>query len=288
MNWFKKLFSRSSAAVPPPRSLTREITFSISELRTKFGHLYRPAVHLRPAPHTNFSKLGGLPLLPADAKWPVWNDKPQSFLAQLDLAEIHAALPSFLPSAGCLYFFYDQDQGSWGFDPDDSGSWRVLYVTGDRSGFQKRSAPEGLAPEFIYKEKPVATRRIDLLPHESGISNSSAETCDNYTELRASPFEGMHHHQMLGYPAPVQNDGMELECQLASHGVYVGDSNGYKDPRVAALKDGAADWKLLLQLDTDDDTGWMWGDVGTLYFWVRQQDAAQGDFSKVWMVFQCC
>ena len=40
--------------------------------------------------------------------------------------------------------------------------------------------------------------------------------------------------------------------------------------------------------DTDDDTGWMWGDVGTLYFWIREQDARAGDFSRVWMVFQCC
>ncbi len=48
------------------------------------------------------------------------------------------------------------------------------------------------------------------------------------------------------------------------------------------------EWKLLLQLDTDDDTGWMWGDVGTLYFWVRESDARRRDFNKVWMVFQCC
>ena len=32
----------------------------------------------------------------------------------------------------------------------------------------------------------------------------------------------------------------------------------------------------------------LWGDVGTVYFWVRESDARRGDFSKVWMVFQCC
>ncbi|MFA6286060.1 MAG: YwqG family protein [Opitutaceae bacterium] len=287
MNWLKKIFDHGSAPAQPAPPSEPESVFSIPELRAKFGHLSRPAVHLRPARHSRFSKLGGLPLLPADAQWPVWNDKPQSFLAQLDLAEIHAALPSFLPATGCLYFFYDQDQGAWGFDPDDSGSWRVLYATGDRSTFKERPAPEGLAPEFIYKEKPVAARCIELLPHDHGLTRSSEETWDNYAELRGAPFEGMHHHQMLGYPAPVQNDDMELECQLASKGIYVGTSAGYKDPRVDALKEGAADWKLLLQLDTDDDTGWMWGDAGTLYFWIREQDAAKGDFSKVWMVFQC-
>lgn len=94
-------------------------------------------------------------------------------------------------------------------------------------------------------------------------------------------------NRMGGYPVPVQGDLMELECQLASNGIYVGDAKGYEDPRSAALRDGAADWRLLLQLDSDDDAGMMWGDVGRLYFWIREQDARAGDFSKVWMVLQC-
>jgi len=81
---------------------------------------------------------------------------------------------------------------------------------------------------------------------------------------------------------------MELQCQLVSSGIYVGNAEGYQDPRVPGLRAGAAEWKLLLQLDTDEDIGWMWGDVGMLYFWVREADARRSDFSKVWMVFQCC
>jgi hypothetical protein len=42
---------------------------------------------------------------------------------------------------------------------------------------------------------------------------------------------------------------MQLECQLASNGIYCGDPDGYKNPRVAELKSGAADWILLLQID---------------------------------------
>jgi uncharacterized protein YwqG len=30
-----------------------------------------------------------------------------------------------------------------------------------------------------------------------------------------------------------------------------------------------ANWRLLLQLDTDDAAGMKWGDVGTLYFWIK-------------------
>ena len=246
---------------------------------------------MRPsAQKSGFTKLGGLPALPAEIEWPSWNGKPQSFLAQIDLAEIHAVLPSFLPPAGRLYFFYDQEQGVWGFDPKERGGWRVFYSSADGPAPMEREAPAALPPEAIYKPKHLRPSRIEVLPDSQTLPRDKFDwdtDGDAYLELCSAPFQGEHRHQMLGYPAPVQNPDMEEECQLASNGLYVGDETGYKDPRAAALKAGAADWKLLLQLDTDDDTGWMWGDVGTLYFWIREQDARNADFDKAWVVLQC-
>jgi len=66
---------------------------------------------------------------------------------------------------------------------------------------------------------------------------------------------------------------MELECQRA-----VSPSEGGAR---------ASDWRLLLQLDTDEEAGMMWGDTGRLYFWVREQDARAGDFSRTWTILQC-
>src|SRR5205814_3675825 len=54
-------------------------------------------------------------------------------------------------------------------------------------------------------------------------------------------------HRLLGHPEPVQGD-MQLECQLVSHGLYCGDASGYRDTRATALRPGAADWRLLLQI----------------------------------------
>ena len=53
----------------------------------------------------------------------------------------------------------------------------------------------------------------------------------------------------------------------------------------SAKRDGR--WRLLLQLDTDGNPGWMWGDMGRLYFWITDEDLREGVFEKCWMILQC-
>jgi uncharacterized protein YwqG len=294
MNWFKQLFQKvtvtgeSKPAGKPAEPVVEQAT--VEQVSARFGHLAQPAVHLRGG-RPGFCKLGGLPTLPSGAEWPQWKGKPQAFLAQIDLAEVHAALSSFLPPTGFLFFFYDQEQSVWGFDPKDRGGWQVLFSDAARESLHERPAPAGLAEEYIYQAKRVTPFAIDLLPDSQRLPPTDfawKRDGDAYTKLREAAFDGETRHQMLGFPSPVQGDEMELECQLASNGIYVGGPEGYKDPRRAQLEPGAAEWKLLLQLDTDDDTGWMWGDVGTIYYWVRESDARRGDFSQVWLSYQCC
>jgi uncharacterized protein YwqG len=137
----------------------------------------------------------------------------------------------------------------------------------------------------------VAFRRVDSYPSwERGpiaaLGLTDAES-DAYIALRDAQFEGTPQHQLGGFPSPVQGDDMELQCQLASHGLYCGDSSGYDDPRAGALEAGAGDWRLLLQLDSDDDVRVMWGDAGMIYFWIREQDARANAFDRAWLVLQC-
>jgi uncharacterized protein YwqG len=73
---------------------------------------------------------------------------------------------------------------------------------------------------------------------------------------------------------------------LASNGVNTGGS-GEDDARRADLQEGITDWRLLLQIDSDDSLGTMWGDAGRIYFWIREQDLKNRDFAKVWLVLQC-
>ncbi len=79
----------------------------------------------------------------------------------------------------------------------------------------------------------------------------------------------------------------QRECQMASNGIDVGGPEGYEDSRAAALEAGVEDWIMLAQIDSDDDAGWMWGDVGVLYFAIRRQDLAALEFDRAWLVLQC-
>jgi uncharacterized protein YwqG len=250
------------------------------------------ALHLVSAPGGDrFSQIGGRPNLPDGMQWPEWNEKPLAFLAQVDLAELPSASSDLnLPATGCLWFFYDAEQSTWGFDPKDAGSWRVLHGPRPPDG-EPNEPPAALADGGEFEAVPLAAREIKVLPSiERAVPQSQqldASDWDAIEAVRREGFQGRPHHQIGGYPDPVQGDSMELECQLASNGLYCGDASGYSDPRAAALAKDAGAWKLLLQLDTDDDASMMWGDCGMLYFWIREDDLAKRDFSKVWMVLQC-
>jgi uncharacterized protein YwqG len=45
--------------------------------------------------------------------------------------------------------------------------------------------------------------------------------------------------------------------------------------------------RFLLQVDSDDAAGMMWGDAGMLYFWIRDDDLAARRFDRAWCVMQC-
>ena len=237
-----------------------------------------------------FSKIGGHPDLHSSIEWPIWKDSPLTFVCQLALAEFQPP-PSLhsMPRTGYLYFFYDQEQETWGFSPEDQGSWKVIYtqLTPD---IENREPPEGLDEEDLFAEKKVQFRRISSLPDPQRVKTLDAEGEDfweQYVETKNLSFSDMPHHQLGGFPDVIQSDEMELECQLVSNGLYCGDGTGYSDPRAKELESGAKDWKLLLQIDSDDDLGMMWGDCGMLYFWIKEEDLKEGRFENVWMILQC-
>ncbi len=263
----------------------------LAKHRARLDALRQPAIHLVPAAGSGFSHLGGLPSVPAGFEWPLWQGRPQSFLLQIDLAALPAgAGTEALPRNGALLFFYDSEQGAWGFDLKDRASWRVCYFE-STGGLREAAAPRGLGESARHRTIPLQFAPIQSYPdwqdaRVQALRLADAES-EAYFELCASPFGKNPRHQLLGYSDAIQDSDMDLQCQLVTNGLYCGDPTGYNDPRRAELERGRSDWILLLQLDSDDAAGMMWGDGGRLYFWIRQQDLARRDFSSVWMILQC-
>ncbi len=250
--------------------------------------LKRVAVHVVRGDAPTRSHLGGAPGLPPDIAWPQRESRKLRFLARLSLTELQAAAATdWLPQSGALLFFYDDDKQPWGFDPADRGGWAVLHVP-DIPASSRLPVPES---SELLPYSSVALRRIEALPSgerpEVQALNLSDSEFDEYVEIADQRFGGLPKHQVLGLPSPMQGDSMELECQLASNGVNCGSPEGYATARAKQLEAGAQNWRLLFQMDSDDDLGVMWGDVGMLYFWIEEAAARRGDFSNVWLVLQC-
>lgn len=249
----------------------------------------RDSVLLKSSSEQRFSMLGGLPDFPEKFARPNWNGSPLAFICQLKLSELPAYRQPDFPERGFLYVFYDQDQATWGFDPKDQGSWKLVYVADEAAALTRATAPKGL--EIVYKELAVGFGEAKTYPtwddprvNALGMDDKQMDAYFDYLE---SPFVGLPKHQLFGYPSAVQNGDMEPDCQLAANGLYCGDASGYEDPRAARLAKDKGDWVLLLQIDSDDRTEMMWGDTGMLYFWIRKRDLAKRDFDKTWMLLQC-
>jgi uncharacterized protein YwqG len=249
-----------------------------------------PAVHIVKTDVPSRSHFGGAPNLPVGVDWPERKGTRLGFLARLSLSEMCRAHPiDWLPQDGALLFFYDLDQQPWGFDPKDRGSAAVLRVPDLPDPVAQPDAGKG--HESTLPHRNAAFRRIDTIPSMERDAASALQLSDKesdlYIDLANDAFSGAPKHQVGGFPAPVQGDRMELECQLVSNGLYCGDETGYNDPRVGPLAPGAANWRLLLQFDTDDELGVMWGDDGVLYYWLEAPAAVAGRFENAWVILQC-
>jgi uncharacterized protein YwqG len=293
----------------PPHQAERSPTLStpapVKELHTL---LPRVAAHIEPLVRDSLrlqevdgdlplgaSRVGGVPDLPPAMKWPRSHAGPLAFLAQIDLAEI-APLDreQLLPRQGTLYFFYDAAKQPWGFTPADRGSWLVWHDPGDRARLLVRASFPAELPAAA-RFRPRAVRpfvETTLPPWDSADMEPLALTAAE-GDVYLAFLEGLHEqraqpplHRLLGNPDPIQGD-MQLEAQLTSHGLYTGNPAGYKDPRAKTLAPGARDWRLLLQIDSSDGANMMWGDSGTIYFWIPLASLKAQRFDDVWTILQC-
>ena len=216
---------------------------------------------------------------------------PLTYFGQIHLDEIPQSNSLLnLPKTGVLYFFYDFVNVPPGRRPSSRGGWRCIYL--DVSSNELESAND-------YCES------CEIFPHRSltfslewmfGAPEYKAEEILGYQisdqELRWLCFELRKQfeiyqptvaceieHRLFGYPGIIQ-EPMERMCQLSFHGI-----EGYAK-QSEEIENGVKDWLLLLQLDSDDNLDWQFGDTGRIFFWIRQQDLEKQDFSNIWCEFQ--
>jgi uncharacterized protein YwqG len=243
--------------------------------------------------------------MPAGWSWPEWNARPLQYLARIDLEELSNVLSETerhgLPATGQLHLMADSLGQAWGFDPSDRGSFSAEIVPNERT--VDYETPTGIEDQGYCIELELPIHRVTpvaelVLPDPiEGLSSSwvrallDDEQFDAYCwrvreEIDTELFDSAPRHRLFGPPDVIQNP-MELECQLASNGVYVGTAEEYTTPRAKQLAAGASDWCLLAQIDSDEDLGLMWEDVGRIYWWLRHQDASAGRVDRCWGILQC-
>ena len=126
----------------------------------------------------------------------------------------------------------------------------------------------------------ITSKEIEGVAFDSGEASA-------YQELLGDGGSHEPVHRLLGYEEPIQTGHrQQLVCQLGANGMEYLD----RSPDAVAMRqqswDQAAAWHLLLQVDSDPDVGFEWGDVGRIYYWVRDEDSVADRLNDTWLVCQ--
>lgn len=273
----------------PIRQLLQEV--GLDRLAAAIESRSQPSLHLIAGKRGSQSvgRLGGRPNMPKEVKWPTWLDgQPLSFVAQFDLAILPKLQELPLPGKGSLFFFYDAVNQPWGYDPKEAGCCKVIYCPSRLSENSPRRPHVDLDEEARFK--PIAlTASVetslpstnDTLFRELHITQQEFDTYLKLVDPLRSPV-----YRIGGHANEIQGD-VRLQAQLVSNGIDCGDSNGYVQGRKKGLNAGASDWRLLLQVDSEERTGMYWGESGRIYFLIRHEDLRHRRFDKVWLILQC-
>ena len=263
-----------------------------------------PCIAVLESTQTAQGFFGGVPRMPIGMEWPRNKVGPLGFLCQFDLGH----LPNNGSGAGglttgSLLFFYDFLAQPWGMVVEDLDSWAVLYSPDPMSRLKPFDPPEDIEPEIELETTGLTLQAIRPLPslecEGMDLPDLPLDVNIHWDEafyvIRAQAWGGGPEHQLFGKPDPIQSDGMEEECHTMLLARMKAEEENGSLARRLSKRTGTSlaepmsqdDWTLLLQLDTDDDRGFMWGDVGRLYFFIRKQDLAACRFDRVWLKLQC-
>ncbi len=224
-----------------------------------------------------------------------------AFLAQIRLEEVlpHDEL-GLLPRTGWLCFFHETAD-RFGDTLADAEGWAVIHIDGQPSRFARRGLPEGIEDYQHYNECGLTILRRETLPDPlspagRSLAKQIGATDKAYSALRSAlaeegqssreSWEPAGVHRLLGWPDQIQEGDLRRDCHFVTNGLPYEVRGGRSAAALAEIERASADWELLLQLDSDDQVGFEFVDVGRVYFLIRRQDLAAARFDRVWHLVQ--
>ncbi|MFV8749135.1 DUF1963 domain-containing protein [Nannocystaceae bacterium ST9] len=256
------------------------------------------------APELGGTRIGGDPDLPPSQAWPAVEGEPMVFVAQFDLAELAGfAELAELPRAGLLSFFYAPipPRGQVLEHPV-----AVLHLR-ERGELVRRVAPEPRDRLRLHSVEFEAEHQLPMLESSfhyevlrpvgevkafyESLARGRAESppVDDAALARLvvdrsrCDFERPI-HRLLGHPSSIQGDPY-LDVEMCRRG-WEGWREGSDE--AMALRRQALGWRLLLQVDAEQDGELLLNqDGGFFYFWIPADALAVHDWSRVRGCLQC-
>jgi hypothetical protein len=270
--------------VPAPWTSEAALTPGTIHLREWMKSLSEPTYLLAGSETPGFTKLGGVPDLPAGMAWPRTETGPRQFLLQVDLAEFpREGAEDWLPREGKLFAFLDP-VGRHAVD-------LVTVIHTFEAPSNGNETPAGVIESPEKRANPMRFRSAPSLDwlDEGALKLYQDETIDPREEaagVTSMSFAGMT-HRVGGFPDEIQSQCLRLTCEqrLRRPDIECGDW-GLGEPYPDEANEASKDWRLLFQIDSDGDLDWNWGDGGMIYVLIRREDAKRGDFSKTVTEYQ--
>lgn len=206
----------------------------------------------RPPENTQLqSHFGGQPYFEKGEEWIKTDDgKPLEFIFQL-FNNDEIELPK---SIKLIQFFYDWDEFPW--DTNDKG-WRVkIYETLNIDKIQHIEKPAELDKSKFCEIKFTT---VKSLPDWEGIEIYNSKASELSCVLDESEPWGSYQkvvEKLVGE--------QDYQSQLGGYPKWVQGESTPKNSKDESMK-------LLFQLDSEDNAGLMWGDVGLIYVFYDEE-----------------
>ncbi|UTW61012.1 DUF1963 domain-containing protein [bacterium SCSIO 12741] len=259
MSIWKRLFKSTQRPKPSGASTNEEKQAQLAQLEEWIKPLIRRTTRIDiqkpsrpPQDSRHLSHVGGHPYFEQGREWPeTKKGEPLQFIFQI-WNEDGLELPK---SVKLIQFFYDWEEFPW--DTDNDG-WLVrIYREINPEKEIEQAVPAGKeAPHYCA----LKFETVQTLPDWEGIDVFGPKASDLSCQINDDePWQAYQDtvEKLIG--------DTDYQSQLGGYPNWVQGESTPKDSEGKPMK-------LLFQIDSDDNAGFMWGDVGLIYAFYDEQN----------------